>query len=64
MSREPLPLDFLQQLEMSLDVDRETALATLADWLLSYEPLTRRESAFSSERPAPAVRLSDLRRVA
>jgi len=63
MNPGPLPCEFLQQLESSLDVDRQTALATLGDWLVSYEPLTRRRIEFLRE-PVIAEETRNLRRVA
>jgi hypothetical protein len=64
MMSDSLPFEFLTQLEASLDVDRQTALATLGDWLLSYEPITRRSIEFPSEPATTLMPAPNLRRVA
>jgi hypothetical protein len=63
MSLDPVPFEFLQQLETSLGTDRQTALTTLGEWLVGYEPLTPRPLEFSSEQVA-AEGAPKLRRVA
>jgi hypothetical protein len=46
MSRanEEVPCDFLTYLQCRLGYDRDATAEMLAEWLASYEPLTRREN--------------------
>jgi hypothetical protein len=63
MSLDPVPFEFLKQLETSLGTDRQTALTTLGEWLVSYEPVTPRRIELPSEHVA-AEGPPNLRRVA
>jgi hypothetical protein len=44
-----LPLDFLAFLQQRLGVTSDLALATLADWVGSYEPVKRRAQVGSAD---------------
>lgn len=46
------PPDFLTHLERRLGISRDAAMAILAEWLLTYEPVGRPRRAHSACEPA------------